>query len=52
MCLRLEKNKKGFGSFGVFSPIEPMHLISTLSHEQDTLQAKYGRVSDYPNFYK
>ena len=30
-CLRIEKNKKGFGSVGVFPPIEHMHLISTLS---------------------
>jgi hypothetical protein len=52
MCLRLEKNKKGFGYVSVFLPIELMHLISTLSHEQDTIQAKYGRVSDSQNLYK
>jgi hypothetical protein len=42
MWLRLEKNKESFGSIGVFSSTEPMHLISTLSYEQDTLQAKCG----------
>ena len=42
MCLKLEKNKWSFGYVGVFPPIEPMHLISTLSYEQDTLQAKRG----------
>jgi len=31
MCLRTERNKKNFGSTGVFPPIEPMHLISTFS---------------------
>jgi hypothetical protein len=35
-----------FGSVGVFPPTEPMHLISTLSYEQDTLQVKCGRVID------
>jgi len=51
MCLRLEKNKKSFGSVGVFPPTEPMHLISTLSYEQDTLQS-VGELVDSPNFYK
>jgi hypothetical protein len=31
MCLRLKKNKLGYGSVGVFPPTGPMHLISTLN---------------------
>ena len=42
MCLKIERNKKIFCSVGVFPPTDPMHLISTLSYEQDTLQAKCG----------
>ena len=49
MCLRIERNKESFGSVGVFPPTEPMHLISTLSYEQETLQAKYKRkIVDSP----
>jgi hypothetical protein len=37
MCLKLEKNNEQRFSFvGVFSPTEPMHLISVLS-----FQARY-----------